>query len=62
MGCADDDVLLRSLIVSGEPPRAIAQEMKRTVAGQAGLSEQPAGRKIRRLSAARRENPGCLLC
>jgi hypothetical protein len=33
MGCADDDVLLRSLIVSGEPPRAIAQEMKRTVAG-----------------------------
>jgi hypothetical protein len=30
---AEDDALLRSLIDSGKPPRAIAQEMKRTVGG-----------------------------
>ncbi|MEH2497930.1 hypothetical protein V1294_004409 [Bradyrhizobium sp. AZCC 1678] len=30
---AEDDALLRSLIRNGEPPRAIALEMKRTVAG-----------------------------
>lgn len=30
---AEDDALLRSLIASGKPPRAIAQEMKRTVGG-----------------------------
>jgi hypothetical protein len=30
---AEDDALLRSLIGSGKPPRAIAQEMKRTVGG-----------------------------
>jgi hypothetical protein len=30
---AEDDALLRSLIGSGRPPRAIAQEMKRTVGG-----------------------------
>jgi len=30
---AEDDVLLRSLIGSGKPPRAIALEMKRTVGG-----------------------------
>ena len=30
---AEDDALLRTLIGSGKPPRAIAQEMKRTVGG-----------------------------
>jgi hypothetical protein len=30
---AEDDALLRSLIGSGKPPRAIAREMKRTVGG-----------------------------
>src|SRR6266540_4287291 len=30
---AEDDALLRSLIGSGKPPRAIAMEMKRTVGG-----------------------------
>jgi hypothetical protein len=30
---AEEDALLRSLIVSGKPPRAIALEMKRTVGG-----------------------------
>jgi hypothetical protein len=30
---AEDDALLRSLIGNGKPPRAIAKEMKRTVAG-----------------------------
>jgi hypothetical protein len=30
---AEDDALLRSLIGNGKPPRAIALEMKRTVAG-----------------------------
>jgi hypothetical protein len=30
---AEDDALLRSLIGSGKPPRAIALEMKRTVGG-----------------------------
>jgi hypothetical protein len=49
---AEDDALLRSLIGSGKPSRAVALEMKRTVGGipredrQAGPSEQPSLRSI----------------
>ena len=62
---AEDDALLRSLIGSGKPPRAIALEMKRTVGGirartaKLGLRNNRPAKRPSIEAPAGRQNPGC---